>query len=327
MTTTKRFERPDQPTIVYSDLGDPEAPAVLLLHGGAAGSRANWRDIPGRLAETYRVLAVDMRGHGESEWATSYRIEDYASDIAAFIEQVAARTVTLVGHSLGGLVAAQVAGTRPDLVEGAFFEDPPLHWRAAGGPTKTDARRFDAEVFRARVDELLDRGATAKDLTALALQEWTETDDFFRPRQELFKAQRERGTTIDEIAARVREGFSFGGGALSKLFDETMSRGFVEGLLACDPRVLVPGMDWLAAYDRERPIECPVFVLRADPAVGPPPVGAAFPPGSESRFLATHPDATVEFVPGATHAIHTQMPDLFTEKLQTFLRRVAWVNA
>jgi pimeloyl-ACP methyl ester carboxylesterase len=96
--------------------GDGEP--VLLLHG-VTGSSATYRWL-----ELDGALRLDFRGHGASERAPgSYRIADYVADAVSVLEQPA----VLVGHSLGGVVAWCLAQTRPDLVQAAFLEDPPLY--------------------------------------------------------------------------------------------------------------------------------------------------------------------------------------------------------
>ena len=94
----------------YLDSGDAGAPPLLLLHGGSA--HAHWWDwfVP-KVAERFHVMALDLRGHGDSAWADppAYEIDDYARDVVAFIEHFDLRGLRLVGHSLGGTIAATVA--------------------------------------------------------------------------------------------------------------------------------------------------------------------------------------------------------------------------
>ena len=135
----------------------------------------------------------------------------------------------------------------------------------------------------------------------------------------MWLAQREVGATVDEMADAFRQTPTPAGGVVGDRIDEHSARGVVSGLLDNDPEVFAPGEDALDAYDPKRPMKCPVYVLRADPAAGPPPIGGAFPPDFEEPFLATHPHATVEFVPGAGHGVHVQMPELFIDRLERFL--------
>jgi pimeloyl-ACP methyl ester carboxylesterase len=90
--------------------GSAAAPPVLLLHGGSAHGHW-WDGVAPALADRFRVLALELRGHGDSEWArpAAYDVDDYAADVAALVEQEDLRTLRLVGHSLGGLVAAAAA--------------------------------------------------------------------------------------------------------------------------------------------------------------------------------------------------------------------------
>jgi pimeloyl-ACP methyl ester carboxylesterase len=113
--------------IAYDDSGGTEREAVVLLHG-LGSARSTWDPIVRVLTNWWRVLAFDQRGHGESSHASgTYLLDHYVSDAIAFCERVAAQPAVLVGHSLGGVVAASVARTRPDLVRGLLLEDPPLY--------------------------------------------------------------------------------------------------------------------------------------------------------------------------------------------------------
>jgi pimeloyl-ACP methyl ester carboxylesterase len=92
--------------------GDPDAPPVLLLHGGGQ-TRHAW----GTTAETvasrgWRTVALDLRGHGDSEWAPNgdYSFTAYSADCLAVVDQLQ-RPPVLVGASLGGMAAMLAEGT------------------------------------------------------------------------------------------------------------------------------------------------------------------------------------------------------------------------
>jgi pimeloyl-ACP methyl ester carboxylesterase len=90
----------------YLEWGAAENPPLMLIHGGSA--HAHWWDhIAVELATDYRVIALDLRGHGDSGWVTppSYEVDDYVEDIAALATQLQLSPFVLIGHSLGGLIS------------------------------------------------------------------------------------------------------------------------------------------------------------------------------------------------------------------------------
>ena len=106
--------------------GDDDAPPLLLMHG-ILGCAETWNWMVPRVADRFRVLRLDFRGHGDSDRAPGeYQMASYVSDAVAVCEQVAGAPVAVVGHSLGGATAAGLAQTRPDLVRGAVLEDAPF---------------------------------------------------------------------------------------------------------------------------------------------------------------------------------------------------------
>ena len=98
--------------------GDPGAPPLILLHGVRDHARS-WDLIAEAFAERYRVLAPDLRGHGDSEWAKGgfYPTEGYVFDLAELVETLGLADLTIIGHSLGGNVGLRYAGLFPDKVK------------------------------------------------------------------------------------------------------------------------------------------------------------------------------------------------------------------
>ena len=100
------------------DEGDPGDPAVVLIHGFTA-STDWWAPVAGGLASDLRVIRVDLLGHGASEKPTEgYSMENQADLVAAAMRRLDLRRATVVGHSLGGLVATALAERHPNLVSG-----------------------------------------------------------------------------------------------------------------------------------------------------------------------------------------------------------------
>lgn len=99
-------------------LGEEGAVPVLLAHGGGQTRRA-WKRVTHDLAEAgFRAIAIDMRGHGESEWSAdgAYEFWDFASDLVAIASRLD-RKPAVVGASLGGLAGIIAAG---ELAPGSF---------------------------------------------------------------------------------------------------------------------------------------------------------------------------------------------------------------
>jgi pimeloyl-ACP methyl ester carboxylesterase len=92
----------------------PGAPDLVLLHGYTSHART-WDSFAEAMTDRYRVLALDQRGHGETGWAPAdrYGVEDMADDLAAFVTALGLKSFTLLGLSMGGMVAMEYAGRRP----------------------------------------------------------------------------------------------------------------------------------------------------------------------------------------------------------------------
>ena len=101
----------------FTDWGNPSAPPLILVHGGLDHSRS-WDHLAQALRETFHVVAPDLRGHGESDWASgsSYSLADHVYDLACLVKSAGFDKVTIVGHSMGGMVSMTYAGAFPEKV-------------------------------------------------------------------------------------------------------------------------------------------------------------------------------------------------------------------
>jgi pimeloyl-ACP methyl ester carboxylesterase len=270
-------------TLTYDEVGSANSAPVVLMHG-LTDARTTWHAVVPRLVDHYQVFVYDHRGHGGSTHTPdAYRIGDYTSDAAAFIERVVGQEAGIVGHSLGGLTAANLAALRPDLVRCAFLEDPVIY---LGSP----------EVF-----------AT------------TEYPATFPAQQRMLRKTHDRGDPVDafETWLGTRPGLHGDRTMLDELGEESLGR-VAATLYAFDPEALTPAIDlslW-AGFNPDRPIEKPVRVLRADPELGP-----CFFAAHAAPFIAAHKDVEIEAVSGASHAIHFEQADVFTNDLLRFLAR------
>ena len=105
--------------------GPEGAPSIVLLHA-LGGRAADWDVVAGPLSAHRRVYAVDLRGHGDSEWPGEYSLELMRDDVLALLDSAGLDAVDLVGHSLGGVVAYLVAAARPQRVRRLVLEDVPI---------------------------------------------------------------------------------------------------------------------------------------------------------------------------------------------------------
>jgi pimeloyl-ACP methyl ester carboxylesterase len=116
-------------TIDYGGEGRP----IVLVHG-VTGHGWMWRDIAAPLSLWGRVIAVDLRGHGDSQWSADerYGTNDHADDLWSILQAVAGEPADLVGLEWGGLVALRVAAGAPEVVRHLVVLDvPPSFDRAA----------------------------------------------------------------------------------------------------------------------------------------------------------------------------------------------------
>src|SRR5215212_9513031 len=103
--------------IHYAEQGDPGGEALVFLHGYTDSWFSFSRLLPLLDPMRYRAYAIDQRGHGDSERPDGgYAADDLAADVVAFLDAVGAPRATLIGHSMGSIIARRVAETHPDRV-------------------------------------------------------------------------------------------------------------------------------------------------------------------------------------------------------------------
>ena len=126
---TSQFAQVNGLKLHYLDWGgDAGTRTMVLCHGGSA--HAHWWDYLAPLLIPHgRVLALDFRGHGRSQWAPTYGPAGHIADLREFLREHLRTRVLLVGHSMGGEISQRIAFDCPDLLEGLVLVDSPH-----GGP-------------------------------------------------------------------------------------------------------------------------------------------------------------------------------------------------
>jgi 3-oxoadipate enol-lactonase len=238
-----------------------DGPTLLLLHGlGASG--AVWQGAGRRLHPTFRLIAPDLRGHGESDKPSAgYLVRDYAGDMAAFLGHEPACPVHVLGHSLGAVVAALLAAERPELVNRLVLVDPP----------------FDAERPRTHVERV---------------------DQLRRePRGALERYLRQREPGMGDLYAR----------ALAELY-RMAADGTFNAVLRGEP-----GFPSVVAMLPS--VQAPTLVMAADPKLD-----SALGADAARAVAEALPNARLEPLIGARHAVHASQPREFAALVLEFLQ-------
>ncbi len=222
----------------YVESSSTERP-ILLLHGLFTRWQAFNSIIP-ELARQGHVFAVDLRGHGKSGQAETYRIQDFVDDVADFIKHCIKEPVIIFGHSLGGMVSIMLAAEHPELVKALILGDPLL----------------SSEYFREFAESNKDRTTFWRDLAQ------TKSVDFILSelKKELIPIPNQKELVpAATVFGEDHPSFKFSAECFSKT-DPNMieaNNGYVE--------------DTYAEYkiDSLLPqIQCPVLILQANPLFG-----------------------------------------------------------
>jgi pimeloyl-ACP methyl ester carboxylesterase len=250
--------------LAFDEEGLAGGPPIVLLHG-LTDDRRSYAPVVDDLAPRYRLFVVDLRGHGESSHAGRYRAVDYAADVSELLRARISGPAVIVGHSLGGLTAACLAGTNEELVAGLLLEDPPLFegdaTRRAASPA---ASRFPALVARLR-------------------------------------EMHHKRLGLDAFAELVGATPSPYGGTMAERLSPTRVRIRGDAMMRCDPATIeaaITGDAWID-YEPTTALSVPVTVLQADSAFG-----AVFLPDNATSFAAAVPHAKIIEVSGIGHSIH-----------------------
>jgi len=128
----------------YLEWGSPRKPLVVLLHGGLQTGHS-WDEVSRALAGEYHILALDQRGHGDSDWAPDgdYSVEAHLRDIHGFVEGLGLKPFILMGLSMGGRNAISYTATHPDRVRALVIVDIGPETMREG---RQNIRRFTSET-------------------------------------------------------------------------------------------------------------------------------------------------------------------------------------
>lgn len=111
-------------TINVRAWGDADAPPMVLLHG-LRGYSGTWRNLAAALSDRWRMIAIDARGRGDSDWdpQRNYYTDAYLSDLEAVVDGLGLARFVLVGHSMGGTTSYCYAAKHAERLEALVVED------------------------------------------------------------------------------------------------------------------------------------------------------------------------------------------------------------
>jgi esterase len=130
----------------YLDWGNPGAPPVVCVHGYTSSAQA-FNALARRFRDRYHFVAIDVRGHGESAWshAGAYQYRDQVGDLAAVVDKLGLTRFTLIGTSMGGIIAMAYAGEHPERLTQLVIND-------IGPDVETGSQRI-TQMVGSRPDE------------------------------------------------------------------------------------------------------------------------------------------------------------------------------
>ncbi|MBT5753426.1 MAG: alpha/beta hydrolase [Acidimicrobiaceae bacterium] len=270
----------------YVDWANEDAPAMLMVHGGRDHCR-NWDWVAQSFRDDYHIIAPDLRGHGDSQWAvgSSYHHVDYVYDIAQLIHQKKMDPVTIVAHSMGGGVSLTYAGLYPETVAKLVVIE------GMGPPPEMIAEWVDVPVHK-RLDDWVQ--GLRKSSARLPRRYPTLEEAHERMQAENPHLTEERARHLTIHGSNQNE-------------DGTFSWKFDNYVRNFSP-VRVPFEDQHELWSR---ITCPTLLVRGSESW-------ASDPATDGR--ADHfQDVQVETIDGAGHWAHHDQLDTFLNLTRTFL--------
>ena len=221
----------------------------LLIAHGLFGSARNWGVLSKRLADRGRVVAVDMRNHGQSPWFDSHGYDDLAADLAEVIDG----RWDVLGHSMGGKAAMMLALTRPDKVDRLIVADiaPVTYSHSQIGPIEA-MRRADLSHASTRADVGAQLTGLEPGVDTFLLQSLDLKEKRWRLNLDVLATEMDRIIGFPQIEARFDGPTLFLSGADSTYVDRS-HRERIKGLFPNAKFASIPGAGhWLHA---EKPRE------------------------------------------------------------------------
>jgi len=188
-----KFIQIDNLSLNYLYWGNPDAVPIVLLHG-LCGNAHYWDLFTGNVASEYRLIAVDQRGHGDSDWAESYGPRDYVLDLETFVDSLKLSGFVLIGHSMGGINAIIYAARHPEQVSALVIVDIGPEIAAAGVERMERERSGEPEAF----------GSEEEAISYMRKLEPRQSEDFIRYQMKYALKRDEKGRLTFKYDKKLR---------------------------------------------------------------------------------------------------------------------------
>lgn len=264
---------------------------VVLLHG-LTDSSACWPTVRHRYDRDGRVVvALDARGHGGVPLPDEpFTVAALAADAARALRELGTGPALVVGHSMGGVTAEELALTAPELVAGLVLEDPAWHDGGVIGAVE------DADVVGLAGDDAGAARGTAAD-GSRGKPAWL-------------------GASIAALAGRTVEQIAARGRIENPTWSPEEVRGWAEAKTGLDPRLADVPHDWAARewVEALADVRVPVTLLTAEPGRG---VVSPRQAARAAELLGPAPEGLLTHVPvaGAGHSIRREAPEAYLAAL------------
>lgn len=266
--------------------GDPDAPPLLLLHGMRDQARS-WDWTAAAFLQDHLVIAPDLRGHGDSGWASpeAYSLAAFVLDLACVVNALAPSPLALVGHSLGGHLALRFAATYPEQVRALYAIE------AIELPIVRDQRR-QPRTHPTRLSEWIEAEGIRRGRAPRTYASPEEAELHLRRAQPTLDADTIshlcRHALVGDIAGRWR--WKYDPAARARPPDDAGGENLDETLaaIACPTMLAYGGESWIP-----------------------------LPPPERLALIRKH---RLELFPGASHWLHHQSRGAFLSTLSRFLQ-------
>lgn len=272
----------------YVEWGNREAPPLILLHGGKDHCRS-WDWTAEKFAKDWRIIAPDLRGHGDSEWSPDgeYPMHGFVYDLAQLIHLLDLTPVTIVAHSLGGNVALRYAGLYPDNVKKLVAIE-------GLGPSPEMIEKIEARPRAERLRDWIDAKRSASKRTPKKYETLEDALTRMKGANDFLSDEQARHLTVH--GATQNED-----GTWSWKFDPYLQQSFGS--------VDIPRADQHAIW---ADITCPTLLVYGAKSW-------ASNPAEDGRIEYFKNDPTVELFKEAGHWVHHDQFEKFSVMLSKFL--------